>query len=143
MVIGIIAIFGPIFFHVGSSHDVDIIFIVYSLFWQFESQGGPLVFLTIFVGGFLLFIPLRIIFVWQMYRCYENCTSKKRAVVIGLIAELQTLVTFLMLPHTPYPQMTSPIPLLFLTGMLFLITVPPREVGMEWITSSGKLADVF
>jgi hypothetical protein len=135
LIVGATALFGPVFFFVGANPHVDFIFEVYALFWQLSSQGGPLVFIARFSSANLLFMPLRFSYVWQLHRCYNNRTSKRLTLVVGLMAELQTLVTLFMLsydPLSPYPQLTGPVPLLYLMGVLFLITVPPRKQGKVW-----------
>ncbi len=135
LVVGSTALFGPIFFFVGANPHVDLVFEVYSLFWQLSSQGGPLVFIAGFSSTYSFFMPLRILYVWQLHRCYDSRTSRRLTLVVGLIAELQTLITLFMMsydPLSPYPQLTGPVPLLYLMGVLFLITVPPRTQGKEW-----------
>ena len=138
----IFALLGPVFIYVSSSPTTDLWLEIDALFWKAVSIDGPLIF---FIGtlqimlGMALLLPLRLFFVRQMYRCYEGRTSKRATAIVGLLSELQVLVPYLFMlqgPSIPYVSLVAPVPLLFLAGLLLLITVPPPKDVQTWI---GKI----
>ncbi len=138
----IFALLGPVFIYVSSSPTTVLWLEINALLWKVSSIDGPL---TFFIGnlqimlGMVLLLPLRLAFVWQMYKCYKGRTSKRATATVGLLSELQILVPFLFMlqgPSTPYLTLVAPVPLLFLAGLLLLITVPPPKDVQTWI---GKI----
>ncbi len=141
----IFALLGPIFIYVNSSPTTDLWLEIDALFWKAAAMDGPLIFiigdLQIMLGMAML-LPLRLVFVRQMYRCYEGRTSKRATATVGLLSEIQVLVPFLFMltgPSTPYLSLVAPVPLLFLAGLLLLITVPPPKDVQTWINKTVSL----
>lgn len=141
----IFALLGPIFIYVRSGPSTDLWLEIDALFWRATSMGGPLIF---FIGdlqimlGMALLLPLRLLFVRQMHRCYEGDTSKRATATVGLLSELQVLIPYLFMlqgPSTPYIPLVAPVPLLFLAGLLLLITVPPPMDVQTWTSKTDSL----
>ena len=141
----IFALLGPIFIYVSSSPTTGLSLEIHALFWMAASIGGPLIF---FIGdlqimlGIALLLPLRLFFVRQMHRCYEGRTSKRATATVGLLSEIQVVIPYLFMltgPSTPYLTLAAPIPLLFLAGLLLLITVPPPKDVQTWISKMDSL----
>jgi len=139
------ALLGPVFIYVSSSLTTDLWLEIDALFWKAMSMGGPLIFiigdLQIMLEMAML-LPLRLFFVRQMYRCYEGRTSKRATAIVGLLSELQVLIPYLFMlqgPSTPYLSLVAPVPLLFLAGLLLLITLPPPKDVQTWIGKTDSL----
>ena len=139
------ALLGPVFIYARSDPSTDLWLEIGALFWKAASMGGPLIF---FIGdlqtmlGMALLLPLRLVFVRQMYRCYEGRTSKRATATVGLLSELQVLIPYLFMlqgPSTPYLSLVAPVPLLFLAGLLLLITLPPPKDVQTWISKTDSL----
>ncbi|MFW9803974.1 MAG: hypothetical protein ACFFFC_15030 [Candidatus Thorarchaeota archaeon] len=87
-----------------------------------------------------VFLPLRLIFAYQVYRCYRTYSSRRLTILVGIVAELQVIVVYALAtvgnPSTPYTYMYGPIPLLLLIGLVFLYLLPPPQIPSEWVEPS-------
>jgi hypothetical protein len=77
----------------------------------------------------------------MMIRLYQGKTTKKRALVVGILSELQMVVIYygmglivmLFSPgFDPFFQIFVPIPLLLFVGLIIVQLYPPEEQTM-WI----------
>ncbi|TFG15566.1 hypothetical protein EU537_00670 [Candidatus Thorarchaeota archaeon] len=77
----------------------------------------------------------RLLFVYEIYRCYKKRTDRERAVAVGIVSELWTF-QFFFFSNILYPSSIGwyniPVPLLFITGLLFLVLLPPRKAKGLW-----------
>ena len=80
----------------------------------------------------------RIVFSYQMVRLYKVRTTKKRAIILGLITDcyflflmLPTLIAMLLYP-SGYLYMILPVPLVFLVALLLIKLRPPPKVLTPW-----------
>lgn len=84
-----------------------------------------------------VFLPLRLIFAYEVYQCYQARASRKRAILAGVISELQVIVIYAFAtagsPIVPYASMSAPIPLLLLIGLVFLYAMPPPLPSQQWV----------
>jgi len=78
---------------------------------------------------------LWLLFVYEIYRCYKKRTRRERAIALGILSELWTFLFFFS-GNILYPSWTGwysiPVPLLFITGILFLVLLPPRKPEGLW-----------
>jgi hypothetical protein len=79
---------------------------------------------------------LRFWFVFAMYRCYMEKSSRRRVVYVGLLGELwqTSIMAFnLIIWRSPIFQLLFvPIPLLLLVGMVILFLIKPPEPPGLW-----------
>jgi hypothetical protein len=87
----------------------------------------------------LPFTFLRFMFVLQMIRLYDNKTTKKRTILVGVLSECPMLIflvgntlPLLWNPRWPYGFMGFSIPLLLLIGWLLMKYFPPPKV-QDWL----------
>ena len=135
-VMGALALLAPLGLSVSSDlsgeFSVQVFAVTWGLLWYFD--------IPLFVLGgsiFTLFGVLRLLFAYQMYKCYRLQTSRRRAVQWGIASELQNVILFI-----PYLFLTDqplylvpimvPIPLLLMIGLLFLFITPPRKHPSQW-----------
>ncbi len=84
------------------------------------------------------FTLLRPMFAIQMVRFYQNKTSKKMTLLVGLIVELQALVVnFLFTWNTPFITLRIPLPFLLLTGYLLMKFIPQMK-SEHWLEKREK-----
>ncbi len=115
---------------------------VTALFWglRFLSNTIPRLSIVIhlqLIYSLLVLGWLKLYYIYQMYKCYKGQVTKKRAVVTGIVSELQLLVwyvlAFLESLGSPASQsifIVAPIPVLLLCGQLILFMKPPPV--LEW-----------
>lgn len=88
-----------------------------------------------FIGNLPLTF-LRIVFVYQMYRCYQNRTTTKRTILIGAASELQSSLignlSMLIPVFSLFTQVFIPIPVLFLAGLVMIKVAPPSQTPIPW-----------
>jgi hypothetical protein len=88
-----------------------------------------------FIGNLPLTF-LRIVFVYQMYRCYQNRTTTKRTVLVGAASELQASLignlSMLIPVFSLFSHFFIPIPALFLAGLVMIKMAPPPQNSIPW-----------
>ena len=88
-----------------------------------------------FIGNLPLTF-LRIVFVYQMYRCYRNRTTTKRTLLVGAASELQASLignlSMIIPVFSLFSQVFIPIPVLFLAGLVMIKIAPPPQVSIPW-----------
>jgi hypothetical protein len=111
--------------------------ILLAMTWQSDYWNPYLLLNPITLIGRLLFSGLRLVFVGMIHRLYKGTTTRKRAIIAGIAAELQLVTIFyipflimvLLDPYSTYHYpVVIPIPLLLILGVILLrISPPPRE----------------
>ncbi len=84
----------------------------------------------------IVYTLLRPVFAYQMVRFYQNKSSKKLTLLVGLCTELEVVV-FGILPvllvAQPYLELIIPIPFLLLAGILVMRFAPPPQKPELWL----------
>ena len=98
------------------------------------------------VSGVLVvpLIAIRLLFVLQLYRAYDGQTSRRAAVIVGIVSEF-FLVFINVLRSSPTFSTTGfyiPIPILLVVGVLLLWRYPPFMPATPWDTP-GESDRVF
>jgi hypothetical protein len=79
---------------------------------------------------------LRIVFVYQMYRCYQSRTTIKSTLLVGVASELQSSLignlSMLIPVFSLFSQFFIPIPALFLAGLVTIKMAPPPKTSIPW-----------
>jgi hypothetical protein len=139
LILLIIALFAPADLGIYIQSDGSPFFNLFGMTYQISLLNISDAFFGIFFflfGG--VFMCLRLVFVYQIYKFYLHRTTKTKAVNWGILGELQfTLISLVILPFglvTPYIAVLIPIPLPFLliTGLLLLRFVPRAERKEGW-----------
>jgi hypothetical protein len=77
----------------------------------------------------------RLLFVYEIYRCYKKRAGRGRAIAAGILSELWTAL-FFFFSNILYPSSLGwysiPVPLLLIIGLLFLVLIPPRKPKGLW-----------
>ncbi len=146
-IIGIVAFLGPIdgqFYSGWGGSELSIMSFLWTYYSDFSGPYGG-------YGGFviepymlftgLILGTLRPVFAYMMYRLYNEKTTKRRALIVGVAAELQLvvimLIAYLPILLSPYPGMfyipiVFPIPILILVGLAIINVFPPK-VSESWV----------
>ncbi|MFW9845372.1 MAG: hypothetical protein ACFFD6_01385 [Candidatus Thorarchaeota archaeon] len=104
--------------------------------YSFYFVPGP-----IFLLATLPFSFLRIAFLGMIWRAYNEKTTRRRALIVGTLAEiwfplmfyLPYLISMAMYPiPSMYLPIVSPIPLLLVLGFALLGINPPRGPPTSW-----------
>lgn len=115
---------------------------VTALFWGLRFLSNTFPPLTIgihlqLIYSLLVLGWLKLYYIYQMYKCYKGQVTKRRAVVTGIVSELQLLVWYvpallesLGSPASQSIFIVAPIPVLLLCGQLILFMKPPPV--LEW-----------
>lgn len=145
----VIAVLAPYVFSVYSNiYDETIVEMTAGL-WHLNTLDelpiiviGPLI--TLAAAPFLI---LRLLFVHQVYECYQGKVSRRRAIVVGLASELQIVVILIVAYVTalsgvpiPYIPIAAPIPMLLMVGLVFLYFYPSLGTARIWeeVESEGQ-----
>ena len=115
-------------------------FRIYSLIWIHESNLLPvLIFHPFAIINNAPTSVLRFLFVFEMVRAYQRIVPRRRAIFVGVIAECWQLCLmvyfniFLRTFLTPaFSLYMTPIPLLLIVGLIFLILAPPPRPIEQW-----------
>ncbi len=79
--------------------------------------------------SFMLFGWLKLYFIHQTYKCYRERVTRKRALIVGIVSEMQLFAWYglSILRSTGYSGVffLTPIPLLLLFGLLILFAKRP------------------
>lgn len=87
---------------------------------------------------FAVYCGPRVVFSYQMVRLYKGRTTKKRALILGIITDcyflfvmLPTLIMMLLYP-SEYFYMILPTPFALLIALILVKTRPPQQVITPW-----------
>jgi hypothetical protein len=140
LILLVTALFAPaalgIYLQSNGSHFIDLFGMTYqfTLLEALNAHFGVIFFLF---GG--LFMCLKLVFVYQIYKFYLYRTTMKRAITYGILGELQfTLISLaivpfgLMMPNVAV-LIPIPIPFLLVTGLLLLRFIPQAEKKVGWV----------
>ncbi|MGY5859823.1 MAG: hypothetical protein RTU63_10675 [Candidatus Thorarchaeota archaeon] len=139
LILLVIALFAPAALGIYIQSDGLPIFDLFGMTYQFSILNFNNAHFGIFFflfGG--LFMCLRLVFVYQIYKFYLHRTTRSSAINYGILGELQfTLISLVIIPFglvTPSIAVLIPIPLPFLlvTGLLLLRFVPRPEKKPGW-----------
>jgi hypothetical protein len=141
-IMALVALFVPFAIQVSINSWNSYIYI-FAMTWQWQSDYwmpyylfNPLM--------LIIMIPmagLRLVFVGMVHRLYKVKTTRRRAGIIGIAAELQFvtilyspyLLMFLLNPYnTPWIPMMVPIPIMLVLGVILLRFSPPPGEPSVW-----------
>ncbi|KXH69971.1 MAG: hypothetical protein AM326_01385 [Candidatus Thorarchaeota archaeon SMTZ-45] len=139
----IIAFFGPISLNIypGVGFMGGAVYI-FSMTWQITDLATMTIVTfdisLVMVTGLLSF--MRPVFVYQLARYYKGITTRVRAILAGIISELQltafTALAILYLLSNPIMSfvyiIAVPIPIPLLLGTVFIWLVPVPELAVPW-----------
>ena len=140
-VIVVVAIVAPFSFdYFFATYDNVYVYRIFSLIWWHNSNTLPIiVFHPFAIINNALSSILRFWFVFEIFRAYQGIESRKKPILVGVIAEVWQLclmiffnVFFFSLPHSYFAIYMVPIPLLLVTGLIFLFVVPPPKPAGLW-----------
>ena len=82
-------------------------------------------------------IALRLLFVFQIYRAYNNQTSRGSAIILGVLSELYLVVFNVpsyisLIMGLSIGELYLPLPILLLVGALLLWIFPPFVPSKPW-----------
>ena len=139
LILLLIAILCPAYLSIYPISVTDFEFNIFSMSWQI-GQFNPINIqfglYSLLVG--LVFMFVKFIFIYQVFKYYYGETTQTRVIIFGLIGELQLMLfTMVMLPFvtaTPGVSMAFPIPLpiLLFSGFLILNVIPIPLPLEDW-----------
>ena len=88
----------------------------------------------------LPFAVMRPVFAFMMMRAYQGKTTGRRALLSGLIAEIQfplffygiSLISFMAYPYPASFPLLVPIPILIIVGLIIVRAFPPDATPTKW-----------
>lgn len=140
LILLVVALFAPAYLGIYIQNDESLYFNLFGMTYQIsvlnlsDAFFGVIFFLF---GG--LFMCLKLVFVYQIYKFYLHRTTRSSVVNWGILSELQfTLISLAILPFglvTPSIAVLIPIPIpiLLITGLLLLRFVPRPERKPGWM----------
>ncbi|MGY5858909.1 MAG: hypothetical protein RTU63_06035 [Candidatus Thorarchaeota archaeon] len=138
----LLALFAPSFVLINWGHPAYPSFSVWGMVWRLYNSvdfgGWYLDYYWPFfvIGQSIQYTLLRPIFAYQIARYYQNKSSKKMTLLIGLIVESQPFVmglySTLNLLHL-FLEVRLPIPVLLIAAFLVMKFAPPREELESWL----------
>lgn len=131
----LLAVYAPAFLTVYWAPSSTPIYQVWGMLWWLYYRidlGGWFLdwqFPFFVIGQSIQFTLLRPLFAFQMVRFYQNKTSKKMTLLVGLLVELQVLVVSLIWSGNIFTSNTLriPLPVLLLIGYLLMRFIPPKK----------------
>ena len=141
----IVALFSPVGINLISHPYGDFAAHLIGVFWtvfigsSIPIDGGGMVPPTLNPIASILVLPLialRLLFVLQLYRVYNGQTSRRAAVIVGIVSELFLVITNLLRSSPTFSTggFYIPIPILLLVGGLLLWRFPPFVPSTPWET---------
>ncbi|MFW9846125.1 MAG: hypothetical protein ACFFD6_05230 [Candidatus Thorarchaeota archaeon] len=147
--LGVLAIFMPIGMMTYDYGYAQVMAMTWIYFYYPQDIGYP--FLNFMFDPFMLFASLpyafmRPVFAFMTMRAYQGKTTGRRALLSGLIAEVQLplffygifLVSFMMYPYPAYIPLLLPIPILIIVGLVILRAFPPDARPTKWSEEDQK-----
>lgn len=137
-ILTVVMLFAPNMISIYSSEWFREIWIrsVLWVFWPINGHSMPP---SYFPVAILTYLPLhipRFAFVYWVYRYYVGKTTRKRALIVGVISEtwwwIPSIPTMLMLIIYPSFYIQLPIPILFLLGLVIMKRMPTLAVYEPW-----------
>ena len=146
-IMGIFAVLCPAYFTISNSYiEGEVSVTIRSMFHFFAYQSSSTTPWTL-ASWFEIFLVIRFIFVWQLYKYYSGDTSKRTAVISGLIAEVPIfLITFERIliglgGPTMFNLFIIPLPVFLLVGITLLLMLQPSEKIKDWTYVEEGLVD--
>jgi hypothetical protein len=135
------ALVSPFAINVYSHEVYDWLFSLTGMIWTMVNMNLRDIIIdhVIFIIG-LPFTCLRLVFAYLIHRYLLGRTTRKRAIIMGLLSELQAvlitlpIITFLLLIGTPdiVGGFFIPIPVLLLVGLVIILVVSVSEIESPW-----------
>jgi hypothetical protein len=135
----LIAVLSPAYLNVYPRTGFSPSITVLSMSWQFADYPfsifmfGP----EFFLAG-SLFMFLKFVFIYQLFKYYFHMTTKNRVIIVGIFSELElTLIGLAIAPLAggttgPAVVFSLPIPILLLAGVLVLKFIPAPPFLGDW-----------
>jgi hypothetical protein len=135
----LIAVLGPAYMNVYPRTGYSPSIVVLAMSWQFADfpfaifMFGPEYFLVS-----SLFMFLKFVFVYQLFKYYFHKTTKNRVIIVGIFSELElTLIGLAIAPLAggttgPAVVFSLPMPILLLAGVLVLKFIPAPPFLGDW-----------
>lgn len=137
-ILGLFAVLCPAYFTISSSYfDGEVSVSINSMFHFFIYLSSTTTPWSIFFT-FEIFLLFRFVYVWQLYKYYQGDTSRKNAVLAGLVAEMPILLMagYRILIGLGGPQQINlfivPLPVFLIVGIILLLMLPPSETVKDW-----------
>jgi hypothetical protein len=141
LILGVAAIFA-IFAPVEIGGDQILVFftsIAWNVFYSIQQNGfsfsliGPAEWLN-------PFLIIRLVFVYQLKRYYDNKTSMRTTLVVGLLTEIPPTVITLINAIVYLPVIGIPTPLMLLTAYYYMRYHPRETQDEAWIERESKIS---
>jgi hypothetical protein len=136
----IIAILGPVSVNIYPEGGLGPIVNLTGMAWQIIGLNiYDAMFGVVFLLSTLPFTFLRLVFVYQIYRCFCGMVNMRNTILVGVLAELQyPLIGLLIMPFAIGNSSLAmvfvvPVPLLLIVGLIFLryVTIPQPIDGWK------------
>jgi len=135
----LIAILSPAYLNVYPRTGFYPSITIFAMSWQFADYPfSNFMFGPEFLLATSLFMFLKFVFIYQLFKYYYHMTTKNRVIIVGIFSELElTLIGLAIIPLTVMiPSLavmfSLPIPVLFLTGLLMLKFIPAPPLLGDW-----------
>jgi hypothetical protein len=129
-----VTLLSPQHFYAQSSAFNPLEFAISGAFWRFWSTVNPPLMFGFLGDAMTTFLLL--LFSYEIYRCYQARSTRKRAIIIGLLSlimpiylGIQSIIYFL---PSPFFFVHGPIPFTLVLGIAILFLLPPPELPKTW-----------